>query len=311
MKRLKMVFWNANGLMDKIDELTAFMETEDVDVALISETWCRPNAHNSIPHMMINLHGPRKINTGRYQYGLALVANRQRLEEIKNSIKLLALDEEDRTYIWIQAGDVKIGFMYLPPALDEEQCLKALRSIDSIRTGPMEKIIMLGDFNMRLKEETGDTQSNTRGRHIKPWFTENGMTLKKAEQGKWTFMRREQRAVIDLVWTSKMVDENTLRINIMDEADNFGSDHNICLATVKIDQGISKNHPKTTGRIPSYRLIREEEIRRLFVDQCNVKSLAIRNELEERWTYWKENQKTNVKDVNEEWINRNIKKYGI
>lgn len=45
---IRIVFWNANGIEHKITELTDFLQEEGIDVALLGETYLRPNKNLKI-----------------------------------------------------------------------------------------------------------------------------------------------------------------------------------------------------------------------------------------------------------------------
>lgn len=86
IRTLRVTTWNANGLTERRQELQIFLETENIDVALISETRFTAKSHITFDsYTTYTTHHP----SGNSHGGTAII--------VKNNIKHYALENRKIT----------------------------------------------------------------------------------------------------------------------------------------------------------------------------------------------------------------------
>jgi hypothetical protein len=81
----------------------------------------------------------------------------------RSEISLLHEDETSRASITIRIGKIIITNVYLPPSMNEDEWTRAFRAIPTVPSDDSETIhLLIGDWNTRLWELTGDTNTNSR-----------------------------------------------------------------------------------------------------------------------------------------------------
>jgi hypothetical protein len=159
-------------------------------------------------------------------------------------------DEGDRLWqkdeiCWIiipreNQDNVAIGFTYLAP--EGEKNVEWNNSIEEQLTQDMaslreagNRVMLIGDFNGHIKEgdggvRQGDNRTDTNGQRIKNIMrSQNLIMMNKSTkcQGKWTFMRKNQKSIVDYVLADEDVAEQIKGMIIDDEAERWtiDSDH--------------------------------------------------------------------------------------
>lgn len=162
---LSLLLWNANGLRNKIDELTEFITQQEPDIVAINETHAKPSYRLKIPDYNI-FRTDRIDRTG----GGSAIYVRKDLTATLHSTKS---DTFEQTSIVVQLPDnslIKIISMYNPPdCIPDLETFKQLFS-DSINT------ILLGDLNSK-HEEWGCRKRNRNGQHLYDIIDRLNLTL--------------------------------------------------------------------------------------------------------------------------------------
>jgi len=149
-------FWTCNirgGFCSKIDEITEVVMTNNIDVAVLVETWLHRGIHNDL----VGIPGYtayRNDRTDGRSGGGILVYIRDGLP----CQPLPQLDQADMETVWLlyrrslmprEVSHILIGAVYHPPRADNSKMIDhLLSSMDNItKEHPYAGIIILGDFN--------------------------------------------------------------------------------------------------------------------------------------------------------------------
>ena len=200
---------NAYGLdAEKLQAMKDFIKTDKIDILFICETWAGPDQKYNEKTIKICSPAPT-LSNGRRADGVALMTD----EDIKVEHVCAGLA------IRFSCRGRKFAGVYLPPRLTDSECRDILNSVYS------PGIVMLGDFNMRLGNLTGDIRLNERGEDLVPWFDLRNLDVINPTVVKPTFvvMRGDTlcTSIVDLVWSDYRRPGDT--VEVLEE--DFGSDH--------------------------------------------------------------------------------------
>ena len=158
---LKIVHWNAEGVMNKADALKVFLHENNVDVCLVQETHLQEGKHFKIRGYQVF----RNDRQGRHKGGvLTLVRNNIQAIEIKRFS-----GEAEYIQIKITAGKMNMDITnyYCP---DNKQL-----SLDTINIAGS-NFLIAGDFNSH-SQSWGYNELNRRGEEVENWQDENKLLL--------------------------------------------------------------------------------------------------------------------------------------
>ena len=69
---LKIALFNANGISNKLELITQFIQKQQINLLFITETWIKPDG--AIPHQVIS-HSSRSTNDKKGSRGIAVIGN--------------------------------------------------------------------------------------------------------------------------------------------------------------------------------------------------------------------------------------------
>ncbi|KAG5871482.1 hypothetical protein JTB14_036079 [Gonioctena quinquepunctata] len=148
--------FNVRSLLTGFDMFSDFMQEECLDICSISETWLNqsfPSRAISVPDYNLI----RKDRQGKKGGGLAFY--------IKKSIKYKIVDDGNHNNssletFWISVNisgkKICIGTLYRPPTINLTSCLIDLENIISSIIPQFDFIILGGDFNVDILNETNN-----------------------------------------------------------------------------------------------------------------------------------------------------------
>lgn len=137
---LRIVTWNANGLSQRVNELEIFLNSNHIDIALISETHFTTRSYIKIRECT-SYHTTHL--SGRARGGTAVL--------IKKNIQHFQLEEIREDYIQatviavkLNGAEIKVAAAYCPPAhkMEKKQFTEVFAKL-----GP--RFIIGGDFNVK------------------------------------------------------------------------------------------------------------------------------------------------------------------
>lgn len=212
------MFFNANGLLGKADEISRFVKENDVDFCFIVETWLSPNSSTIIKNPFINIINYREnyIEGGRRAQGGILGFCEFTLQQHVRVI------EQTTNYCFIKIGEIIFGVGYFSPTLDYLVLEEFMDKAEEYSTNNNQQCVLLGDFNARMRHRTGDSKTNARGIQFSSLLDDSPFNIILPSEGKYTSVTKEGRGITDLVLTSDTEISNL----IIHETESLGgSDH--------------------------------------------------------------------------------------
>lgn len=217
---LKVCIFNAYCIRNKQEAILEFFQEKNIDIMLINDIGVDEDLQLIFNDTMVAFKicnpGDQRIRGGRRFAGgfMALVSRRYR-----QSIKVLRTDDE-RRFVKFSVQGVEFTFVYLPPSLPNSVIHLAMDVAEEGNTG---KSILLGDFNARMGEVTGDNKWCQRGRLFETAIANSGFNLVQPTRGRFTsFGQNAGAGVVDLVLTNGPIANNL----VVHETESLGgSDH--------------------------------------------------------------------------------------
>jgi hypothetical protein len=118
----------------------------------------------------------------------------------ESDLRLIAADVTgNAAWIRFRYMDLQIINIYLSPKLGVAECVQILRSAIPAKKKD-EKVLIMGDFNMRMGQFARDHTENARGRELRAWLESSGFQYRQTVGPQYTFQRQEGCSVIDQVW---------------------------------------------------------------------------------------------------------------
>ena len=199
---LKYMLWNATGLMPNLDRVIRRMETEDILLGFITETWLHPE--RAIPKVCRDTSAVCMIHPvgfERGKNGISIIINpKMKRHPALKDFQILARDTLNGSYIILQIGNIKIMCVYNPPSQPEEIDIWLEEIITKCNANTLDNVVILGDFNARCRE-WGDHSANAKGRLLKRWAESNG--LERVNTGPDpTYVTTTGTSIVDHVFTN-------------------------------------------------------------------------------------------------------------
>lgn len=247
---IKVLVWNANGLLNHQQELQLVLQTENIDVCLISET-------HFTKHSFIKFHGYRVYhaihpdNNAKGGSAVIIKENLQHYEEanyVTEKVQLTAVTLRTLRYPLIVAA------IYSPPkhAISKEEYIDLFTELGN-------RFIVGGDYNAK-NTHWGSRLTTTKGRELLKAVNEYGaITL---STGKPTYWPTDPNKIPDLIdfFITKNISQNYLKI---DECHKLCSDHTAITLTLSENIIYKENNPSLTNKYTdwiSFRQMLEETI---------------------------------------------------
>ena len=191
---------NIAGLQFQYQQAINLMINKNLTFLAIQETWLRPlQSLGPLQHLIVSDSRPHTdIN---YHSGTLIIRNpnktsKEDFQHIKSSNK--------GQFTWTKYKDIIIGSFYLSPALQRKEYADILNSVNQLPHINLntQQFIIVGDFNTRLGEVTGDITS------MPAWKRDLLLNFSQAlkldilvaddpDQPAWTNVTAQGSAVID------------------------------------------------------------------------------------------------------------------
>lgn len=183
---MRIGFFNANGLSGKLELVLEFMETQELDLIFICETYFLPNQqHRGMGRMFLNLTKPDgRINTGgrRAIGGIAGYCK----PELTNQIRSIHTDV-NCNYTILDVAGLIVAVGYFPPSMDNQAVPEFMELVHNL-VGDRQCVVV-GDFNARMGDYSGDHHTNGRGALLLDWLDGTpgiDFSLKRPDIGRFT-----------------------------------------------------------------------------------------------------------------------------
>ena len=146
---LNVLYWNANGIVDKMLAFYDFLSTQNVDIACISETFLKPNSKTD-SHPDYVLHRLDRID--RPKGGVAIIIKRNVKHELQPSYDTNLLECIGVKVLINDTVSCHVLSIYLPGGTKGREIDQHLREdIDKI-TNIRGNYYICGDFNAKHRE---------------------------------------------------------------------------------------------------------------------------------------------------------------
>ena len=240
---LKIVIWNANGLIQHSTEVRNFLTDKNIDIMLISETHFSERTHLRIPNYKIyNANHP----SGNARGGAAIIIksdishflHRSHEENFLQSVAIIVRDK---------LGPLCIAAVYLPPnqTINKQQ-------FDSFFDSLEKKFIVGGDFNAK-HTHWGSRLITPRGRELlKSMQSKNLHHVSTGEPTYWPTDPNKTPDLIDFC-ICKGIPNTDLSIR---SSLDLSSDHSPLLLDVNTDVFLNNRSPNLHNKNTDWSLFR-------------------------------------------------------
>lgn len=232
---LRIMAWNANGLLKHQNELTAVLNMESIDVCLISESHFTKESHIQIKGYKV-YHALHPNNTSRGGSAVIIKENIFHYEQLKYE-----KEEIQAVSVCVKTKDcpVSISAIYCPPrySVKTDQYMTFLNGLGN-------RFILGGDFNAK-NTFWGSRLTTTKGRELLCAIEET--QCKALSTGKPTYWPTDPNKIPDLIdfFIYKNLSPNLLRI---EEGYDMSSDHSPIILTVSESLMLKENYPTLVNK---------------------------------------------------------------
>lgn len=234
-----------------------------LDLIFFTETWL--GEEHRIPFPLIKgSYAKRIAQTGRLSGGICYAIGPNR-----DPHELRIVYESEGLVTIVEAWGLCICCVYIPPDYDRDRQLVA----DAIHrvTATGKPAILLGDWNARNQDITGDTANNARGQWLFPMLSDAGMRHVPSSWGAPTFVGRQGNSIVDLVFASNQTE--------IPEDSTFIAGDNWCASDHKTIyvEALPPGQPHLLPQRESIRLerLKDPDIVKTFQDAVGAKTAAL------------------------------------
>ena len=276
---MKVATLNAYGLNnEKTKKIEKRIKKEKIWITFICETWATP--HRKFDKTIIAASAaPKKVGRGRATDGVALMINDEFINDDEVKIEKIVPGLAIRWSI----GRMKFVGVYLPPRMEDADCIALLNSI--YEAGD----ILLGDINARFGDISNDSAWNDRGLALIEWLSWNNVDLISPNVTKPTFVTlREGRICASIVdHIAAPPDFSKLALSEVLSHPEIDSDHRMVCCTfrgIEVEPRREKIPLIPTKRFNLGRLkddrwkLRYRECLDSQLDQCQFGSLVLEDQ---------------------------------
>jgi exonuclease III len=151
---LRVGFQNVNGLSGKAEATRAIMETAQLDILFIVETWLGINATNPLKDItFVDIRGSKSINGRRTNGGIIGLCRNEKLRP-----DLKEIDGNGKDWVCIQTQKTSLFIGYFSPKPNNDATFKEFIS----KANSKEDVLIMGDFNAH-HTSLGSSHCNNRG----------------------------------------------------------------------------------------------------------------------------------------------------
>ncbi|KAG2192983.1 hypothetical protein INT47_010365 [Mucor saturninus] len=259
---LNISLFNAGGIRSgSIDHLMQNIHS-DTHLLFITETWLLSSASLTIPNSWHQSHLYGSPVEDRYsgEYGISL------LTSPSFPYSVVTFPFTSKFFYACQIHHYALLCFYLLPCMDDDLAINLMEEAIApfIKNIEIKNIILLGDFNTRLGNITGEKNNTTNSRSI-PFFnfiTHHGLTIQNIDlaYGKHTFINNSGSNIIDFFITSN--DDLTVApyMEIRDDL-HLNSDHKLVYFSFTHDFNpptASIPHPRQLWNIHKFKASRHK-----------------------------------------------------
>ena len=167
-------------------------------------------------------------------------------------------DNVNQEIMWLKITGTEsciIGLIYLASNDTDntnDKIMTKLNEDTEIWKKETNNIIIMGDFNGHIHKDEGGPQikhkTNRNGKLLIDYIKHNNLRLLNSEkvcQGTWTWMRADQKSVVDYILATEATDITEIRIDDTGEKWSIGSDHSWIVSKIKFCPSINTTKTKS------------------------------------------------------------------
>lgn len=238
-QEVKIVTWNANGILKNQGELQVFLDAQKIDIGLISETHLTKQSHIKFRGYKI-YHTIHPYNTARGGSAVIIKENITHYEETHYQT-----EEIQATAVSVKTGNYNftVCAVYSPPRhnIRKEQYLDFLKSLGT-------RFIAGGDFNAKNKH-WGSRLTTVKGKELLAAIQEYDCVC--LSTGKPTYWPTDPDKVPDLLdfFISRKISTNYINL---EECLDLSSDHSSIMLTLSENIIKKKLSPTLTNKTTNW-----------------------------------------------------------
>lgn len=221
---IKVGFANVNGIANKLDAIREKIKKFEVELLFLVETWVCDHQSVNLRNIVVEVSHPY-IDGKRGVGGIIILAAPWLVDKVK-VVKI----SECKKWCLIKVGATHFSCGYFAPRksydsdISFQLFMKEVSEIGEI----VNELIILGDFNARLGDVSGDSFVNCRGRWLRTVLEDSlcSFELKLPVVGTWTTITYNGKGITDLVLEKK--GGSVVNNLVVHEDDGIGaSDHSL------------------------------------------------------------------------------------
>ena len=265
-------FININGIVNKVDFIKDYVIKENIDIMFIVETWLQKGDNVALRPIAADIR-KNNVNSSRGTGGIMIITS----AELRNNVKIKKIDTNNN-WIQVEIEKIQIVCAYMPPAMEEIEVNEFWREMELLARDD-DDLIIIGDFNSRMRSITGDKRSNTRGNKLVKFLHQSSLEVRLPEIGRWTTYNYHGRGVTDLVLTKRNDGDVVASLEVKEMETLGGSDHRPLQMVINVGNldNSSNNHKWNLNKL------RDGEVRRNYHNSLAVEVWRIRAIIKETW----------------------------
>ena len=207
-RELNFGFCNIFGIVNRSKAVSRFYTKLKLDVFCLVETWLHndsvlPGGISRDTYLDLRLSSDQlnqyKGKGRKATEGILIMVR----PEIRNLVSIIKCSESKR-WVLLKVADYFVVFSYFAPSTPNIEIVEMFDYILEHEEVDLERTIITGDFNARMKQITGDHNSNERGNwFIKEILDNFGIRWQKPVKGTYTTMKHNGQGITDLVLCSE------------------------------------------------------------------------------------------------------------
>lgn len=238
---IRLLYLNANGILNKIHEIYTFMSQNSVDIACVCETFLKPSINlNQHPNFIIHRHDR---DDGHKKGGVLIIVNRSIPHQLLPRLQCNLIENIN---IEVSTSRSKIIFSscYLPGGCNTQQINGHFKSDVTTITRRRTRFYAMGDFNAKHRY-WGCNRANNAGKILYDEFCRQDFDIVYPQEHSYhPFDLNRASSTLDICLTNSDLQTSDLTTH------HFGSDHNGIMFDINLDSDLTTN--STNGR-PCFR----------------------------------------------------------
>ena len=307
---LRLASYNAAGLTDaKIEHCHLLLTSHSIDILVVQETlWTERTLvtqytslfHHLPFHCRRTNDNTRDRKSHRRPHGLAVFLG-ERLMPFKAQIKVHHEDRVSRSSFTIRVGSVLVTNVYFPPSFKKDKWTTAMHAIPDSQlnqTASSGIHILLGDWNVRLGELTGDTRINHRASDFVEIVRSRCFAIVPFKSSTATFSNsRHQSSTPDFVLVSSDHLNKCSAVTVLEQSKG-DSDHSPIVFDLDCSGAVDEVLPaQSQQRIATHLLEKSDRVRGAYSGMADALLKSLLVEYQAKWVLMSTNPRQRVDAV--------------